>query len=76
MLARGALGESLQVGSRKEWTKAEIISDRHKTQTICDRIFSHIPNPSDKLPLTLYLKGTNFQIQVWRALFSSSKFKK
>ena len=58
---------------RKEWTKAEIISDRHKTQSICDRIFSYganLPNLSDDShpPLTIYLKGTNFQIQVWRAL--------
>jgi AraC family transcriptional regulator, regulatory protein of adaptative response / methylated-DNA-[protein]-cysteine methyltransferase len=55
---------------REEWAKAEIISDHEITQPICDRLFSHLPNLNTaKLPpLTLYVKGTNFQIQVWRAL--------
>ena len=55
---------------RKEWAKAEIISDRQVTQEISDRLFSHIPNPiaANQSPLVLYVKGTNFQIQVWRAL--------
>lgn len=55
---------------RKEWSKAEIISDRQITQPICDRLFSYLPNlnTAKRLPLNLYVKGTNFQIQVWRAL--------
>ncbi len=55
---------------REEWSKAEIICDREITQPICDRLFSHLPNlnTANQPPLTLYVKGTNFQIQVWRAL--------
>ncbi|PZV18321.1 MAG: 6-O-methylguanine DNA methyltransferase [Pseudanabaena sp.] len=55
---------------REEWSNAEIISDREITQPICDRLFSHLPNlnTAKQMPLMLYVKGTNFQIQVWRAL--------
>jgi AraC family transcriptional regulator of adaptative response/methylated-DNA-[protein]-cysteine methyltransferase len=55
---------------REEWSKAKIICDRQITQPICDRLFSNLPNlnPASQPPLTLYVKGTNFQIQVWRAL--------
>ncbi|GAB4242504.1 MAG: methylated-DNA--[protein]-cysteine S-methyltransferase [Elainellaceae cyanobacterium] len=54
---------------RAEWTGAEIIYDSQATQAINDRIF----NPtgfSDRKPLPLLVKGTNFQIQVWRALLN------
>lgn len=51
-----------------EWRNADIIQDQEITQEICDRIFQPIAfNPS---PLALYVKGTNFQIQVWRALLN------
>lgn len=55
---------------REEWSNAEIIGDRQITQPICDRLFSSLPNLNNTKhpPLTLYVKGTNFQIQVWRAL--------
>jgi AraC family transcriptional regulator of adaptative response/methylated-DNA-[protein]-cysteine methyltransferase len=49
-----------------EWVNAEIIRDPETTQEICDRIFQPIAVNSP--PLVLYVKGTNFQIQVWRAL--------
>jgi AraC family transcriptional regulator of adaptative response/methylated-DNA-[protein]-cysteine methyltransferase len=51
---------------RQEWAKAEIIGDRQKTKDICDRIFQ--PVATNSSPLVLHVKGTNFQIQVWRAL--------
>ncbi len=51
----------------KEWPKAEIIFAPEVTQAISDAIFH--PTPSDsKEPLKLLLKGTDFQIKVWRAL--------
>jgi AraC family transcriptional regulator of adaptative response/methylated-DNA-[protein]-cysteine methyltransferase len=52
---------------RLEWRKAEIIRNQQATKEVIDHIF----NPSDfsiSKPLTLFVKGTNFQIQVWRAL--------
>jgi AraC family transcriptional regulator of adaptative response/methylated-DNA-[protein]-cysteine methyltransferase len=54
---------------RLEWAKAEIIRDQQATQPLHSLIF----NPAvfrNQRPLTLLVKGTNFQIQVWRALLS------
>lgn len=54
---------------RESWSKAEIIYDQQLTQPLHDLIF----NPAtckERKPLTLLVKGTNFQIQVWRALLS------
>ncbi|MER3432276.1 MAG: 6-O-methylguanine DNA methyltransferase [Leptolyngbya sp. ERB_1_1] len=51
---------------RSEWSNAEMLQDQQATQEICDRIFSPIPNK----PLVVFVKGTNFQIQVWRALLN------
>ena len=47
-----------------EWPKATILYEQSATKAIGDQIF-HTPNQS---PLTLHIKGTNFQIQVWQAL--------
>ncbi|MBE9116723.1 bifunctional helix-turn-helix domain-containing protein/methylated-DNA--[protein]-cysteine S-methyltransferase [Lusitaniella coriacea LEGE 07157] len=49
------------------WFNAEIIHDRKATQILRDRIFDSATFKEQK-PLTLLVKGTNFQIQVWRAL--------
>lgn len=51
---------------RQQWAKAEIIHDQQATQEISDRIFR--PFAANRSPLILHVKGTNFQIQVWRAL--------
>jgi AraC family transcriptional regulator, regulatory protein of adaptative response / methylated-DNA-[protein]-cysteine methyltransferase len=48
-----------------EWSKAEIVRDPQATKEICDRIFA--PTTTNQ-PLVLFVKGTNFQIQVWRGL--------
>jgi len=48
------------------WTNADIVRDRQVTADICDRIFQPVAAP--RSPLVLHVKGTNFQIQVWRAL--------
>ena len=49
-----------------EWANAEIIHDQQATGEICDRIFQRVA--VNRSPLVLCVKGTNFQIQVWRAL--------
>lgn len=46
-----------------EWANAELIGDRQITQPLIDQIFG-----SSSQPLTVLVKGTNFQVQVWRAL--------
>lgn len=57
-----AAADQLQI----EWPNADIHYDPQATQDSCDRIFQSIP--SNRAPLVLHVKGTNFQIQVWRAL--------
>ncbi len=52
---------------QQSWSDAEIIHDREATQNLCDRIFNSV-TCKERKPLTLLVKGTNFQIQVWRAL--------
>jgi AraC family transcriptional regulator, regulatory protein of adaptative response / methylated-DNA-[protein]-cysteine methyltransferase len=52
---------------RLAWKNAEIIRDEQATQSLRDLIFNSETLSAQK-PLTLLVKGTNFQIQVWRAL--------
>ncbi|HEY9616591.1 MAG TPA: methylated-DNA--[protein]-cysteine S-methyltransferase [Microcoleaceae cyanobacterium] len=47
------------------WPDADIVCDQQVTEAIHDRIFTPAV---DHAPLILHIKGTNFQIQVWRAL--------
>ncbi|MBD2090128.1 methylated-DNA--[protein]-cysteine S-methyltransferase [Microcoleus sp. FACHB-1515] len=50
---------------RQDWPNAEIHFDPTVTEAIAAQIFQ----PAGlQPPLTLHVKGTNFQIQVWRAL--------
>lgn len=49
------------------WPQAALIEDIETTQVLCDRIFNPIATQPTQ-PLTLLVKGTNFQLQVWRAL--------
>jgi AraC family transcriptional regulator, regulatory protein of adaptative response / methylated-DNA-[protein]-cysteine methyltransferase len=51
---------------RKEWKNAEIIRDQQVTKETITRIFQPVAENSP--PLVLDVKGTNFQIQVWRSL--------
>lgn len=53
---------------RADWSNARCIPDPDATGDIVRRIFA--PASSAKAPLTLYLRGTNFQIKVWEALLS------
>ncbi len=49
----------------KNWSQANIIEDQPKVQSIGRQIFSRQTNGT---PIPVLLKGTNFQIQVWKAL--------
>ncbi len=60
---------------RRSWSNAEIIDDPQTTQPLHDLIFDSATfrdsaerTQREQKPLTLWVKGTNFQIQVWRAL--------
>jgi AraC family transcriptional regulator, regulatory protein of adaptative response / methylated-DNA-[protein]-cysteine methyltransferase len=50
------------------WPLAECIEDTKQTTAIVEQLFSL--KPSNKKPLSLWVKGTNFQINVWRALLT------
>ena len=52
---------------RSEWANAEIVFGPQTTQPLCNLIFN--PGTSGE-PLTVWVKGTNFQVQVWRALLT------
>ena len=52
---------------RRSWSNAELIQDQQATQPLHKLIFD-TATFTDQKPLTLLVKGTNFQIQVWRAL--------
>jgi AraC family transcriptional regulator of adaptative response/methylated-DNA-[protein]-cysteine methyltransferase len=52
---------------RALWPQAQLIRDAEATQTVCDRLLQPLGTPPPQ-PLSLRVKGTNFQIQVWRAL--------
>ncbi|WP_299492230.1 methylated-DNA--[protein]-cysteine S-methyltransferase [Acaryochloris sp. IP29b_bin.137] len=58
--------ETVLLPLRLAWPQASILQDQGATGEICDQIF----HAAASTPLTLYLKGTNFQIQVWQALLN------
>ena len=60
-------GQTAEQILRLEWLNAEIIDDQQATQPLHGLIF-YAKSFKDRKPLTLFVKGTNFQIQVWRAL--------
>jgi AraC family transcriptional regulator of adaptative response/methylated-DNA-[protein]-cysteine methyltransferase len=57
-----------------DWTQARMIEDRRATASIVARIFSDLVADSRfkplLSPLSLHLRGTNFQIKVWEALLN------
>ncbi len=54
---------------RKTWPQARLQHDPAATAVIARRIFAPLA-AAPRQPLSLLVKGTNFQIQVWRALLA------
>ncbi len=54
---------------RQSWPQAYLQNDPSATAAIAQRIFDPLAKASTQ-PLALLVKGTNFQIQVWRALLA------
>lgn len=50
---------------KKDWENASLVADSAHTRPLIEKIFTP---KSDGTPLSLHLRGTNFQIQVWEAL--------
>jgi AraC family transcriptional regulator of adaptative response/methylated-DNA-[protein]-cysteine methyltransferase len=59
-------GDEELIGLQKCWVGARLSEDKLVTGAIARRLFCRdVANPE---PLSLLIKGTNFQIQVWKAL--------
>ena len=54
---------------RDEWPAAMITENSAKTQPLIEQIFHRTPDGTSR-PLTLLIKGTNFQVNVWKALMA------
>jgi AraC family transcriptional regulator of adaptative response/methylated-DNA-[protein]-cysteine methyltransferase len=59
--------QKLECNLSESWKNAAIHFDPDATQELCDRLFDPTKVRSAQ-PVTVLAKGTNFQIQVWRAL--------
>jgi AraC family transcriptional regulator of adaptative response/methylated-DNA-[protein]-cysteine methyltransferase len=62
-LLGAAQTEAVDQWLRPEWPAADLVLDQAGTGAMCDRIFT-----SAAEPIPLAVKGTAFQLQVWRAL--------
>jgi AraC family transcriptional regulator, regulatory protein of adaptative response / methylated-DNA-[protein]-cysteine methyltransferase len=51
-------------GLRQSWPNSALIEASDRTAPVVDRVFS----PGSGVPITLHLRGTNFQVKVWEAL--------
>lgn len=52
---------------RREWPEADLVEDAAGSQAMLRQVFSRYPGLA-KRGLSLWVAGSNFQIQVWRAL--------
>jgi AraC family transcriptional regulator of adaptative response/methylated-DNA-[protein]-cysteine methyltransferase len=52
---------------RARWPGARIVDNPQSTARLVKQIFA-FPQPHEPAPLHLFVRGTNFQIQVWQAL--------
>ena len=54
---------------QKSWPEATLAENQAGTGSMVNRIFS-VDHPHESRPFHLLLKGTNFQVSVWRALLT------
>jgi AraC family transcriptional regulator, regulatory protein of adaptative response / methylated-DNA-[protein]-cysteine methyltransferase len=54
---------------RHDWPRARLRRDPARTAHLASRIFEPLAAPAAK-PLALLVRGTNFQLKVWRALLA------
>jgi AraC family transcriptional regulator, regulatory protein of adaptative response / methylated-DNA-[protein]-cysteine methyltransferase len=57
-------------GLYKKWPCARLFENRNRTSVMINSIFNGKKNPDR--PLSLYVTGTNFQVNVWKALLRIS----
>jgi AraC family transcriptional regulator, regulatory protein of adaptative response / methylated-DNA-[protein]-cysteine methyltransferase len=64
--SRGRAGSLARL--RKNWPAARLVSDPRATASVAKRVFRR--KTSVAKPLPVLVRGTNFQVRVWRALLS------
>src|SRR5512139_3318369 len=63
----GSEGDAID-GLVHEWKEADMVEDYRSTAALVGPIFDLRYDTRIKQPLTLHLRGTNFQLKVWEAL--------
>ncbi len=58
--------ESARQELLREWEQAQVLEEPKRSASLVERIFE--PAKSAAQPLSIFLRGTNFQIKVWEAL--------
>ena len=61
--------EAAHNGLRERWPNASLHNEPEEIERLAKQVFAPLFG-QDPVPLSLHLKGTNFQLQVWRALLS------
>jgi AraC family transcriptional regulator of adaptative response/methylated-DNA-[protein]-cysteine methyltransferase len=64
----GDRARQLVAALAREWPGAELVADSAGAANIASQAF-RLKNPLD-VPLSVFVRGTNFQINVWRALLN------
>jgi AraC family transcriptional regulator of adaptative response/methylated-DNA-[protein]-cysteine methyltransferase len=54
---------------RQEWPQAEFMKSKQRTARVIQRLFAPLGR-EEPVKIHLLVKGTNFQVQVWRALLA------
>lgn len=54
---------------KNRWPNAIFIEDKIGTAKLVKKVFSNVTRPGKK-PLSVFVGGTNFQVQVWQALIT------
>lgn len=64
---RASAGEALD-RLRRDWPGALLIADAAHARQLAERLFAAKPAERAREPLSVLVRGTNFQVAVWRAL--------
>ena len=60
--------ESALLALRLDWPGAHCVERKAQAKAIVQRLFGRAP--PDDLPISVHVRGTNFQVAVWRALLA------
>lgn len=67
IFVRGEDRQQALTALQKRWARADLVEDSGRTRPFVTQIFTWLSGGEAK-PLSVHLRGTNFQIKVWEAL--------